>query len=670
MLLLQCALVHAVTALHPSGVKIFYDPKHATHSNAKGHPETPRRVDDCRRALERTDATWQYLKQARTDAEDSVRRVHSNEHISRVKRASKFYRMGRTRLAVDTYAKRGSHQTMLRAQSLWLDAVDHASSTNLAVALSRPPGHHASRHVADGFCLYNFAAGAAAYALDVLGKDWVALLDFDVHHGNGIAAYADEEARVTYASAHQAPLWPNTGDDPSDTGLLGNRLNACVKRGADSSEFCGAWDRCLRFVADRVSGSNGLLVVSAGFDALLEDPLAQCRLRPEDYVKIGRATRDAAETLGVPVVLGLEGGYSTRVGESFAHSIRPWLGDDEEVVEVEAPPKLSKRVEVCDASKLPEPGALKCVATKHGPLTIATTSDGAAYALQRRLPPFGLCTSAYGDFDGQVRTVKDRGSGTKFYVDSGDVRGPWCPSILPKRPLARRRRLPVAYRDATAIATARLDVVDGVVMASSDELEAILAASIKLDPKLRKRRRRRGLVTQRAFSKAAANDRATVSTSITKGELRTTAVTSTGLELGYYLVRLPDEPTPGTDDALAAILHGGDSARVERDSRRGTAKVAAGVAVFVEPAARGRNIGEVLFKEAMRACRALDFRYMLFVERDGGSGKLIRWYEAMGFRVVPPDVLPGLDRAMVGYLPSDQTFYDVEGVGLDVEKYS
>ena len=79
-------------------------------------------------------------------------------------------------------------------------------------------------------------------------------------------------------------------------------------------------------------------------------------------------------------------------------------------------------------------------------------------------------------------------------------------------------------------------------------------------------------------------------------------------------------------------------------------------------AARGRNIGEVLFKEAMRACRALDFRYMLFVERDGGSGKLIKWYEAMGFRVVPPDVLPGLDRAMVGYLPPDQTFYDVEGV--------
>ncbi len=499
----------------------------------------------------------------------------------------------------------------------------------------------------------------------------VGRLNFNVHAGNGIAAYADEEARVLYASAHQAPLWPNTGDDPSDTGMLGNRLNACVKRGADASEFCGAWDRCLKFVAERVAGRNGLLVVSAGFDALLEDPLAQCRLRPEDYVRIGRATKDAAETLGVPVVLGLEGGYSAKVGESFAHSIRPWLSDDADVVEVEAPPKLSKRVEVCASSKLPEPGALKCVATKHGPMTIATTSDGAAYALQRRLPPYGLATHFYGDFDGQVRTVKDRGSGTKFYVDSGDVRGPWCPAVLPKRPLARRRRLPLAYRDATAIATAKLDVVDGVIMAASDELEAVLsAAPTTLYDKLRKRRRRRGLVTQRAFANAAENDRATVSTSIKNGELRTTAVTSSGLELGYYLVRLPDEPTPGTDDALSAILHGGDSTKVERDSRRGTAKVAAGVAVFVEPAARGRNIGEVLFKEAMRACRALDFRYMLFVERDGGSGKLIKWYEAMGFRVVPPDVLPGLDRAMVGYLPSDQTFYDVEGVGLDVEKYT
>ena len=111
----------------------------------------------------------------------------------------------------------------------------------------------------------------------------------------------------------------------------------------------------------------------------------------------------------------------------------PWLGDDADVVEVEAPPKLARRVEVCAASKLPEPGTLRCVATKHGPLTIATTSDGAAYALQKRLPPFGLSTRFYGDFDGQVRTIKDRGSGTKFYVDSGDVRGPWCPAILPKR---------------------------------------------------------------------------------------------------------------------------------------------------------------------------------------------------------------------------------------------
>ena len=182
-----------------------------------------------------------------------------------------------------------------------------------------------------------------------------------------------------------------------------------------------------------------------------------------------------------------------------------------------------------------------------------------------------------------------------------------------------------------------------------------------LQKKRRWRKLLKGCASQRTFARAARHDRATVSTTVKNGELRTAAVTKAGLELGYYLVRLPDEPTPGTDDALAAILHGGDASHVEIDGRRGTAKVAAGVAVFVEPAARGRKIGEVLFKEAMRACRALDYRYMLFVERDGGSGKLVRWYEAMGFRVVPPDVLPGLDRAMVGRLPPDPAFYDVAG---------
>lgn len=253
MLYALIATAHAAVALHPGGVKIFFDPHHARHNNARGHPETQRRVDDCKRALEKTDATWQYLGTPRRDAEDAIRRVHSAEHIARVKKASRWHRFGRTRLAVDTYAKRGSHATMLRAQSLWLDAVDHATIDELGVALSRPPGHHASRHTADGFCLYNFAAGAAAYALDVKGGAWVALVDFDIHHGNGVAAFADEEARALYASAHQAPLWPNTGDDPEDAGMLGNRLNACVPRGADSTEFCGAWDTCLQFVKERVA---------------------------------------------------------------------------------------------------------------------------------------------------------------------------------------------------------------------------------------------------------------------------------------------------------------------------------------------------------------------------------------------------------------------------------
>ena len=124
-------------------------------------------------------------------------------------------------------------------------------------------------------------------------------------------------------------------------------------------------------------------------------------------------------------------------------------------------------------------------------------------------------------------------------------------------------------------------------------------------------------------------------------------------------MRLADAATPATDSVIAGLLHGGDGAAVRRSRKTGSARVAAGVAVYVEPAARGRRLGEVLFKEAMRACRAAGFDYMLFVERDTGSGKLVAWYEAMGFAQIPSDALPGLDRAMIGLLPEDGDFYDV-----------
>ena len=128
-----------------------------------------------------------------------------------------------------------------------------------------------------------------------------------------------------------------------------------------------------------------------------------------------------------------------------------------------------------------------------------------------------------------------------------------------------------------------------------------------LQKKRRWRKLLKGCASQRTFARAARHDRATVSTTVKNGELRTAAVTKAGLELGYYLVRLPNEPTPGTDAALAASLHADDPSQLERDGALGCAKVAAGVAVFVEPAARGRKLGEVLFREAMRACRRLGF---------------------------------------------------------------
>ena len=272
------AVAQVACALAPK-VVVHFAPKHGVHRNGRGHPENPGRLDEiCVPALRRLGpgVSRVEVRRGRLDAEDAALRVHDAAHVERVKGASRRL-WGRTRLGPDTFAKRGSHGALLRSLSLWLDAVDGALARRdggeggVEFALSRPPGHHASRHAADGFCVYNFAAAAAAYALDAEDVDWVAVLDWDAHHGNGVAAFADEDPRVCYASAHQAPLWPNTGDDESDRGCHGNRLSATVGRGCGPEAYEAAWRRCVEFCrafGDARGGlGRGLVIVSAGFDA-------------------------------------------------------------------------------------------------------------------------------------------------------------------------------------------------------------------------------------------------------------------------------------------------------------------------------------------------------------------------------------------------------------------
>ncbi|HZY34529.1 MAG TPA: histone deacetylase family protein, partial [Rhodanobacter sp.] len=180
------------------------------------------------------------------------------------------------------------------------------SAARRAFCAVRPPGHHATRDRAMGFCLFNNIAVAAAHALVAHGLKRIAIADFDVHHGNGTQAIFESEPRVLFASSHQSPLYPDSGRE--DERGVGNIVNGTLSPGAGSHEFRELWDSVLlpRLHAFKPQ----LVLVSAGFDAHRNDPLADIRLGQEDYAWITERLAALAEAhAGGRLVSTLEGGY-------------------------------------------------------------------------------------------------------------------------------------------------------------------------------------------------------------------------------------------------------------------------------------------------------------------------------------------------------------------------
>jgi acetoin utilization deacetylase AcuC-like enzyme len=214
----------------------------------------------------------------------------------------------RVALDPDTWLSAGSLNAALRGSGAACFAVDEifAGRARNAFCVTRPPGHHAGWASAMGFCLLNHVAVAARHAQAVHGVRRVAILDFDVHHGNGTQAIFENEPEVLYVSSHQVPLYPGTGY-AEETGC-GNILNLPLAPGSGSAEFRAAWfQRGLpaleRFAPD-------LVIVSAGFDAHQRDPLAQLELQDADYAWITAEIRALADTAcGGRLVSVLEGGY-------------------------------------------------------------------------------------------------------------------------------------------------------------------------------------------------------------------------------------------------------------------------------------------------------------------------------------------------------------------------
>jgi acetoin utilization deacetylase AcuC-like enzyme len=284
---------------------LIYSDDFLKHDTGRSHPECPARLTAIVEALKAVPwaarLTWKLpTPVTKRKVLPHIQKLHSQDYIYRVERIAHH---GGGRLDLDTPISSASYDIALLAVSAWLDGVDTVLSTNQpAFVLARPPGHHALSEVGMGFCLFSNAAIAAHYALEQPGINRVAILDWDVHHGNGTEAIVEHNPKIAYCSLHQFPCYPGTGS-PSDRGFYDNVLNIPMSPDSTLAQYQPAFEnQVIPFLS---SFNPDFLIVSAGYDANRDDPLASISLEPSDY---GIFT-DYILKITRRILFGLEGGY-------------------------------------------------------------------------------------------------------------------------------------------------------------------------------------------------------------------------------------------------------------------------------------------------------------------------------------------------------------------------
>jgi len=296
------------------------------HDTGDYHPECAARLREVISVLEAEEFFLLARDEAPRASKRQLLRAHSETHVDHV--------LGSVptadvlhHLDPDTVLSRGSGEAALRAAGAGIDAVDQVTRRRArnAFCAVRPPGHHAERDAAMGFCLFNNAAVAALHARVEHGFDRVAVIDFDVHHGNGTQSILWDEQGMFYASTHQEHAYPNTGF-ADETGGMGRVVNVPLPAGSGSDTFRQAWDDVI--LPKLATFAPELIIISAGFDAHASDPLAQLRLKTADFGWITRRLLEqAAVSANDRVVSILEGGYDLpSLGASVREHVRALMG--------------------------------------------------------------------------------------------------------------------------------------------------------------------------------------------------------------------------------------------------------------------------------------------------------------------------------------------------------
>jgi acetoin utilization deacetylase AcuC-like enzyme len=285
---------------------LFTHPSMLRHEPPRGHAEHPGRLQAVLEALSTMDLD---RREAPLAEREAIERVHAPGYVEALDPAFAAARERCVRLDPDTYISAGSREAAYRAAGACAAAVDAVldDEDDMAFCAVRPPGHHAEPMAAMGFCIFNNVAVGALHALEARGLSRVAIVDFDVHHGNGTQTIAEREGRLLFASTHQSPLYPGTGA-ADETGIAGNVVNAPLPPDAGGAEWREAMERRVLPALDAFAPE--LILVSAGFDAHKADPLAQMELETDDFAWAGQRLRALAlRHCKGKLVSTLEGGY-------------------------------------------------------------------------------------------------------------------------------------------------------------------------------------------------------------------------------------------------------------------------------------------------------------------------------------------------------------------------